>query len=210
MDEKVTYLIIAINCIVSFVGFQNKDFFEKYLYRPFNVSHNPKEWYRVFTSTFLHANIPHLFFNMYVLYSFGTMLEKFEYPIFFQEKAEFYYILLYVGAIMASAMPALEKYKNVYGYSAVGASGAVSAVVFSFILINPGAPLGLLFIPFRFPAWIFGSVYLIYSWYMSKNGRDNIGHDAHLWGGLFGFAFTLVLHPAFFMDFIHQILPSSR
>jgi len=209
MDEKVTYIIIGINCVFSFLGFQDKNFFEKYLYRPYNLHHNRGEWYRIFTSTFLHANLMHLFFNMYALYLFGSILERDEFPAIFGQKAEYYYVLMYIGAIMVSALPAFEKHKNDYAYAAVGASGAVSAVVFSFILINPGTPLMLFFIPIRFPAWIFGVVYTIYSWYMAKNGRDNIGHDAHLWGGMFGFAFTLVLHPALFSHFIHQIIPSS-
>ncbi len=209
MHEKVTYIIIIINCIVSFVGFSNKDFFEKYLYRPYNIHQNRKEWYRVFTSTFLHANWPHLFFNMWSLYIFGSMLEHYEFPLFFQEKAEFYFILLYVGGIIVSALPTFEKHKENYSYAAVGASGAVSAVVFSFIVINPAAPLSLMFIPFSFSAWMFGGLYLIYSWYMAKNGRDNIGHDAHLWGAMFGIAFTLALHPAFFSGFFYKILPHS-
>lgn len=210
MDEKVTYIIIGINCIVSFVGFQDRNFFEKYLYRPYNLHHNKNEWYRVFTSSFLHANWMHLFFNMYTLYPFGSMLEHDEFPVLFRQKAEYYYILLYVGAMIVSALPAFEKHKNDYAYAAVGASGAVSAIVFSFIIINPSTPLSLLFIPFSFQAWIFGGLYLLYSWYMSRNGHDNIGHDAHLWGGLFGILFTIALRPTLFMDFIHQILPSSR
>ena len=211
MDEKVTYTLIAINCIVSIIGFQDKNFFEKYLYRPYNIHNNRNEWYRVFTSAFLHANIPHLFFNMYVLYSFGGMLEAGIFPEVFGVKAEFYYVLLYIGAIMVSALPAFEKYKHTYSYAAVGASGAISAIVFSYILILPTSQMGLIFIPFlHFQAWMFGGLYLLYSWYMAKHGHDFIGHDAHLWGALFGVAFTIAIHPAFFMDFIHQIIPSSR
>ncbi|HXP50618.1 MAG TPA: rhomboid family intramembrane serine protease [Bacteroidia bacterium] len=209
MDEKVTYTIIAINCIVSFMGFSDRNFFEKYLYRPYNIHHNRGEWYRVFTSAFLHANVPHLFFNMFAFYSFGSILESQIFPGFFHEKALFYYILLYIGAIIVSAVPAFEKHKNTYAYAAVGASGAVSAVVFSFILIDPMAPLQLMFLPFNFTAWMFGGLYLIYSWYMSKHGHDNIGHDAHLWGGLFGVVFTLILHPAFAMAFVNQITGHS-
>jgi membrane associated rhomboid family serine protease len=209
MDEKVTYALIGINCIVSFIGFSDRNFFEKYLYRPYNVHHNRKEWYRVFTSTFLHANVPHLLFNMWALYLFGALLERAEFPIYFGDKALLYYILLYVGGIIVSSLPTFEKYKDVYAYASVGASGAVSAVIFSCILINPTMGMGLILLPFYIPAWIFGGLYLIYSWYMSKHGHDNIGHDAHLWGGMFGFAFTLVLHPAFFLAFLNQILPHN-
>ncbi|MGP8216246.1 MAG: rhomboid family intramembrane serine protease [Bacteroidia bacterium] len=207
MNEKVTYLIIAVNCIVSFMGFSDRNFFEKYLYRPYNVHRNRNEWYRVFTSTFLHANVPHLFFNMYSFYIFGSMLEHYEFPAYFHSKAEFYFVLLYIGGIIVSGLPAFEKHKDNYAYAAVGASGAVSAVIFSFIIIDPVAPLSLIFLPFSFPAWIFGALYLIYSWYMARHGHDNIGHDAHLWGGLFGLIFTVALHPAFFMAFITQISP---
>jgi membrane associated rhomboid family serine protease len=205
----ITYILLAINIGMSLMGFQNRNFFEKYLFRPYNVAHNRSQWYTVFTHTFLHANFPHLLFNMIALYSFGPALEKYEFARYFGGKAEFYYILLYVGAIMVSSLPALEKYKDTYAYAAVGASGAVSAVVFSFILINPKAGIGFMFIPIPIPAWIFGALFMAYSWYMSKHGRDNIGHDAHLWGGLFGLALTLVLHPAFFSGFINQILTHS-
>lgn len=203
----ITYILLAINIGMSLMGFQNRNFFEKYLFRPYNVAHNRNQWYTVFTHTFLHANFPHLLFNMVALYSFGIALERYEFTSYFGGKAEFYYVLLYVGGIIVSSLPSLEKYKDTYAYAAVGASGAVSAVVFSFILINPKATVGFVFVPM--PAWIFGTLYMAYSWYMSKHGRDNIGHDAHLWGGLFGLALTLVLHPAFFSGFINQILTHS-
>lgn len=208
MNEKITYIIIGINCIVSFIGFSDKNFFEKYLYRPYNVHKNSNEWYRIFTSTFLHANVPHLFFNMWSFYIFGSMIENSEFPYYFHGKAEYYYVLLYIGGIMTSALPAFEKYKNTYSYAAVGASGAVSAVVFSYILINPSSQLQFIFIPFGFSAWIFGALYLVYSWYMGKHGHDNIGHDAHLWGALYGIIFTIAIHPHFAVSFIYKIFPS--
>jgi len=191
------------------MGFQNRNFFEKYLFRPYNVAHNPKEWYRIFTHTFLHANLPHLMFNMIALYSFGLQLEQYAFPHFFFGKAEYYFAILYVGGIVMSSLTALERYKNTYAYASVGASGAVSALVFSFILIFPKAGIGFIFIPVPIPAWIFGGLYMLYTWYMAKNGRDNIAHDAHLWGGLFGIVFTLIIHPAFFQAFIHQVITHS-
>lgn len=117
--------------------------------------------------------------------------------------------MLYIGGIIISSMPAFEKQKDNYGYRAIGASGAVSGVVFAVILISPRTPLNLFFIPIDIPGWIFGLCYLGYSWYMTKRGRDNYAHDAHLWGSLYGFVFTLLLHPAFFPDFINQILSHS-
>ena len=205
MDGYLTYIIIAVTCLISFVGFRDRGFFTRYLYNPYAVNHNKKEWYRVFTHAFLHADTMHLFFNMFSLYLFGLILEEQLFPHLFPHHATFYFIVLYVGGIMVSSFPAFEKQKNNPGYSSVGASGAVSAIVFSFILISPGSRMGFLFLPIEIPASIFGILYLVFSWYMGRRGRDNIAHDAHMWGGIFGFVFTGCLKPSLFIEFVHQL-----
>lgn len=201
----VTYLIIAINCIVSIYGFTNRNFFARYLFHPYSINNNKKEWYRIFTHAFLHADYAHLLFNMFSFYSFGLLLEQYFFPTLFGNKAEYYYVLLYVGGIMASAFPGFEKHKHDAGYSSVGASGAVCAVIFSTILIAPASKMQLMFLPFDFPAAIFGAVFLLVTWYLSKRGGGRIAHDAHMWGSIFGFLFTIALKFSLLAEFIQQV-----
>lgn len=201
----ITYILIAINCIVSIYAFSDRNFFEKYLFNPYSLNNDKKQWYRIFTHAFLHADYGHLFMNMLSLYYLGLPLEQQIFPGLFPGHAEYYFVLLYVGGIMASSFPSFEKHKNNPAYSSVGASGAVCAVVFSFILIAPTAQMGMLFIPVRIPAAIFGALFLGISWYLGKRGGGRIAHDAHLWGSIFGFLFTLVLKFSLLHDFIVQV-----
>jgi membrane associated rhomboid family serine protease len=199
----VTYIIIGLNVIFSVMGFQDRNLFAKYLFNPYIIEHDKKEWYRMFTHAFLHADYMHLAFNMFSFYSLGLPLEQELFPAIFHNKAEFYYILLYVGGIMASVIPSYEKHKNNPGYSSVGASGAVCAVVFSLILIVPTITLNVFFVPM--PAAVYGLVFLVGSWYMSKRGGGRIAHDAHFWGSVFGLVFTVILKFSLLHDFIRQI-----
>lgn len=201
----ITYFIIAINCIVSIYAFSNRNFFDKYLFRPYNINNNKKEWYRIFTHAFLHADFAHLLFNMYSFYSFGLILEQYFFPELFGSKAEYYYVLLYVGGIMAAAFPGFEKHKHNPGYSSVGASGAVCAVIFSVILIAPDSEMGLMFIPIHIPAAFFGAAFLAISWYLAKRGGGHIAHDAHFWGSIFGFVFTVCLKFSLLAEFIQHV-----
>src|SRR5580692_11352872 len=191
----ITYYIIGFTVVFSLVGFNDKVFFARYMFNPWRINNNKKEWYTIFTHAFLHADYMHLFFNMFALYSLGLGLEQDILPAFFPAHARYFYLLLYFGAIIVSSVPAYEKHKNNPGYSAVGASGAIFAVLFSYILINPTAMLGIMFIPIPIPAFVLGILYLGYELYMSKRGKTNIGHDAHFWGGIYGLVFTTILHP---------------
>jgi membrane associated rhomboid family serine protease len=146
----------------------------------------------------------HLLVNMFVLYSFGSVVEYF-YSGIFGLKGYLYYALLYLGGVVLSVTPAYGKHKDNPAYSAVGASGAVSAVVFASIIINPLAPLGILFIPFNVPAIIFGALYLVYSAYMTGKNVDNVGHDAHFWGAIFGILFTIAIKPVLALHFYQTI-----
>ena len=144
--------------------------------------------------------------NMFVLYSFGRVIENYYFDILFGAKSSLFFALLYIGAIVVSSVPSYEKHKNDSYYNSVGASGAVSAIVFSSILIEPTQKIMFIFIPFPIPAVVFGVLYLIYSWYMAKKEADNIGHDAHFWGAVFGIVYTLMLKPILGMLFIEQLL----
>ena len=198
--------IILIACVAfSLLAFNNHAIFTKYLFSPYATYHY-KQYYRLFTHAFLHGDYMHLAFNMYALYLFGQALEEQYFPALFQNKAVFYYILLYAGGIFFSSIYDLIKQKDNPSYSSVGASGAVTAIVFSAILINPTMGMGIFPIPFYIPAWLFGILYLLYSWYMGKRQLDNIGHNAHFWGAVFGFVFTIALKPALLSRFFLEII----
>ncbi len=162
-----------------------------------------KQYARIFSHALVHSSWLHLIINMYVLWIFGRFVENAFSQLFASGK--FLYILMYVLAVPFSTLPALLKNKNNHYYNSVGASGAVSAIVFTTILLAPETSLFLMFIPIPVPAYIFGVLYLIYSYFMSKRGKDNIAHDAHFAGSVFGFTFPIILNPSLFMNFIHQI-----
>src|ERR1035437_1813279 len=200
----LTYIIIAITCLVSIPAFQNRQMFSKMLFNP-SIIHNNKEWYRFLTHALLHSDWIHLGMNMYVLYMFGGMVETIFTNAFGIFIGEIYFFLLYFISIFASVIPSYEKHKNDYYYNAVGASGAVSAVVFSSILLNPYMSLSLMFIPIPIPAPIFGVLYLLYCRYAANHAKDNVAHDVHYWGSLFGAVFTLVILPQTFFSFIDAV-----
>lgn len=199
----ITIIIIAVTVVVSLLSFNDARLYGKLLFSPFMISHH-RQGYRFLTHGFVHADWVHLGINMFVLYSFGEAVE-FYFRNFFGLKGGYYFILLYIGGVLFSSLPSFAKHKDNQYYLAVGASGAVSAVLFSAILIKPLSSIRFIFIPFDIPAFIFGILYLVYSAYMSKKGKDNIGHDAHFWGAVFGFVFTILLRPSLSVDFIRQI-----
>lgn len=199
----VTYIIIFITAVVSVASLNNEDLFSKLKFNAYDVKHS-NHWYRFFTYGFVHAGYFHLFINMLVFYSFGAVVESY-FKVYFPGKETLYYILLYVGGLLLSIIPAFGKHKNDVFYNAVGASGAVSAVIFSSILLYPTGKIFLFLLPVPIPAPVFGILYVIYEAYMSKRGKDNIGHDAHLWGAVFGVLFTLALKPGLALIFLQKI-----
>jgi membrane associated rhomboid family serine protease len=200
----VTVIIIVLTSATSLFAFRNQELFNKFLFNPYIIYKN-KEWHRFFSHAFIHADTVHLLMNMFVLYSFGRQLENVYFSYFFGAKSILYFILLYLGGIVISSYPSFEKHKQDAYYNSVGASGAVSAIVFSGILINPNQKLIFMLFPFPMPAFIFGLLYMAYSWYMSKKGSDNIGHDAHFWGAVFGIIFTIILKPVLAIEFFEKL-----
>lgn len=196
--------IIIITVVISLVASNNSELFYRFKFNPFLIK-QANQWYRFFTYGFLHAGTIHLIINMFVLYSFGSAVIEY-YKYFFGIKGAYYLIILYVGSLITCVLPAYGKHKNNPSYNAVGASGAVSAVVFTAIIFNPLGKIYLFFIPIGIPSFIFGILYLVYSAYMSKKGRDNIGHDAHFWGAVFGIIFTIALKPILAVYFYKQII----
>ena len=172
----------------------------------FNPSHirNSKEWYRFLTYGFIHSDYMHLGVNMWVLWVFGKgIIWYFQY--FFDDMANLYFMALYIPAIAISVIPSFNKHKNNVFYNAVGASGAVSAVVYASIIIAPTSSMYLFLIPFPIPAWIFGILYLVYTIIMDKKGNSLIGHSAHLWGAIYGLVFMLITKPETYLNFINLI-----
>lgn len=196
-------IIIGITVVVSILAFNNTVLFERFKFSPYTIKHRKEEW-RFVSYGLIHAGWLHLLINMWVLYSFGSLVER-VFKLNYGIKGIFYYLLFYVGGILFSVLFDFGKYKDNVYYSAVGASGAVSAVVFSSILIYPVGSLYLFPIPFPIPSWLFGVLYLVYMVYMQKKGRDNIGHSAHFWGAVFGMVLTVILIPHVLSNFMTQM-----
>jgi len=204
MSISVTNVLILITVIVSILAWKKNYLFDKLR---FNASHivYDKEYYRLFTYAFLHGDGAHLFINMFVLWMFGNVIEQ-TYAYWWGVKGIALFLFFYLTAIVISSLSDVKKHRENYSYNAVGASGAVSAMVFAFILIHPLEKLFILFIPIGIPAFIFGILYLIYSTYMSKKQRDNIGHTAHFWGGVYGFLFPILFKQKLIVAFFVQIM----
>lgn len=199
----ITYIIIAVTGIFSYIAFSNRELFNNYLFDPYLVKHK-KQWYRIFTHAFLHGNWSHLAINMFVLWSFGTAVEA-TFSQQFGFLGPVYYLILYFGGIFAASVPSLQKHADNPYYTSIGASGAVAAVLFSFILMAPLHTLLFMFI-IEIPAIIFGVLYLWYEKRMAdQNVNDGIGHDAHYFGALFGIVATIMFKPAFVVNFFNQL-----
>ncbi len=199
----ITYLIIAAVSLVSISAFNNHDVYYKLMFNPYQIKH-ANQWYRFISHVFIHANWEHLIFNMLTLYFFGIFVEN-AFAHYYGSMATPVYLVEFFLASIVSSVPSFLKHKDNYAYNAVGASGAVSAILYSSILFEPLNKIYLFFIPIGIPAFVFGIIYLAFSAYMSKRNTDNIGHDAHFWGAVFGFVFPLILKPQLFTQFISVI-----
>lgn len=200
---SLTFIFIGITVALSLYAWNNQTIMNKWIMNPYSVKQY-KEYYRFLTSGFLHADYGHLFFNMLSLYFFGDIVEYYFSGIFGSDIGSLLYAVLYLLGIIVANVPSYADHKNDRYYNALGASGGVSAVVFSAILFQPTAQIYVYFFPV--PGFVYAILYSAYSFYMSKRNLDNIGHSAHLYGAAFGVAFTLLLQPSLFSHFINQIL----
>lgn len=203
-NAPVTFSLIAVNVIISLIGFSNADFVDKTIMWPYKIKRE-KQYYRFITSGFIHADFFHLLFNMFSFYFFGTAIEHY----FFQYGlgGNVSYLLLYFLGVIIADIPSYLKNQDNYNYKALGASGAVSAVIFACILFNPWGTILIYFIPM--PFIVFAFLYLGYCIYMSKRNIGYVNHDAHLWGSLFGLIFTAILiaslNPEMFPKIIEEL-----
>jgi membrane associated rhomboid family serine protease len=202
----MTLLIVILTAVVSIVAFSRPELMYKLQFNPYQVYHR-KQYYRLLTHSLLHADWVHLLINMFVLFSFGTAVERYfgqlenlgiiRSPIFT-------YLLLYAGGVAVSSLTTLKKHKDNHWYNSVGASGGVSAVIFTSIFFAPWQNL-LLYAIIPIPGIVFGALYLAYSHYMSKKAADNINHDAHFIGAIYGLLFPLLIDLSLFGTFINQL-----
>ena len=186
----ITIIILLLTCVISFTAFSNEKITNDLIFYPTAVTNN-KQWYRFITCGFIHADIMHLAFNMYTFYLFGGMVEQ-AFTDIFGESGKALYAVMYITALVACLLPTYFKHKNDYYYRSLGASGAVSAVIFIGIVLNPTMGMSIFPIPINIPAFVFGPLYLIVSAYLSKKGRGNINHSAHIWGALYGIIFIAI------------------
>lgn len=182
--------IIAINAVVSFKGFNDQLFFRKYEFHIGSI--RAGEQIRMLTSGFLHVDIPHLAFNMYALWIFG--------PILTQQFSDLIFLYVYFGSLISGSLLTYYFHKDEYHYRAVGASGAVTGIIYSAILLYPDMNLNLMFIPIDIPGYVFGIGYLLYSIYGMKAKTDNIGHTAHFGGAIGGYLITLSINSHLIFD----------
>lgn len=189
---SITLIIVIITCIISISAFNSEKIKNDLIFYPPSI--NRGQFYRFITHGLIHADPMHLAFNMVALYSFGEIVEQvFAYPAVFGEKGKFVYLLLYFSALIIASVPDYIKHRTNFYYRSLGASGAVSAVIFASILFNPKGGIGLMFIPgLNIPGYIFGIIYLIISSVLAKRAQDNIGHSAHITGAIYGLLFTYV------------------
>lgn len=181
----ILIVIIAANVLISYKAFQDDYFFRKYEFHIGSIRSG--ESLRMITSAFLHVDMAHLAFNMLTLYFFA--------PVVISNLGTLTFLMVYFGSLICGSLLTLEFHKNEFHYRAVGASGAVTGVLYAAILLRPDMNLYLFFIPIPIPAYVFGIGYMLYSIYGMKSRRDNIGHTAHFGGAVGGYAITLFNQP---------------
>ncbi len=196
LDYPVALVIMVITIGASLFAFSNEKYYNKWMLYPYYVSRG-EEVYTYFTSALIHADWMHLIFNMMSYYFFAFALEG--------QLGHWQFAVLYMASMALSDIPTVIKHKNNPSYRCLGASGAISAVIFGAILFNPTMRMGVMFIPIPMPAWVFGILYLVYCHFAAKRGRSHINHDAHLFGAVTGLVLTILLHPSVVGSFITQI-----
>ena len=188
---SITLIIVIITAIISFTALNNDKVMNDLIFYPPAITQR-RQYYRFFTCGLIHADFFHLLFNMISLYLFGRFVESGFIEIF-GSYGKPLYLALYLAALPVSLLPTYLRNKNNYHYRSLGASGAVSAVVFAGLLIAPYVEIGFFIIPPIIPGFVFGPLYLVISAVMDKKGGGNINHSAHIWGALFGIAFLIVV-----------------
>lgn len=192
MDFSITLVLVLITGAISLFAFNNEKLKNDLMFYPPSI--NRGQVYRFITHGFIHADAFHLIFNLIAFYSFGESVERiFSLDPVFGGAGRIFYVVLYFTALIIASLPDYIKHRTDYYFRSLGASGAVSAVIFASILFNPNGGVGFAFIPgINIPGYIFGAIYIVVSTIMAKRGGDNIGHTAHLTGAVYGLIFTYI------------------
>ncbi len=204
MTFSVTLVIVAITVLVSWRAFNDRALLERLILWPPAVEQR-KQYDRLLGHGFIHADWMHLLFNMITLYSFGGAVER----IFAEWVGIPGFVLFYLSAIVVAILPTYLRHRHDPNYRSLGASGGVSAVLFAFILFDPWSTLIIFPIPVPIPAFVFTLLYVGYTIWMDRRGRDNVNHSAHLWGAAYGVLFTLLMEPRVFTHFMQALLHPS-
>jgi membrane associated rhomboid family serine protease len=194
----ITLIILAVTCVVSFMALNNGKLMDDLLLWPPAIQRS-REYYRLVTYGLVHADFGHLLFNMLTLFFFGRVMESF----FTARLGTLGFLLFYMGGLVVSILPTYLKNRTNAAYRSLGASGAVSAVLFAFVLLAPWSRIYVFVVPL--PAIIYALLYTAYSIYMDKRGQDNVNHSAHLWGAAYGVAFTLLIEPRTLSHFLYAL-----
>jgi membrane associated rhomboid family serine protease len=197
---SITLIIIIATCIISILCLNDNQAKMKLIFHPFTINKYKSQWPRFITCGFIHADYLHLGFNMYAFYSFGSILEKVFFPTIFGSYYQIAYILFYISAIFVADIYTYFKHKNNNSYYSLGASGAVSSVIYACILFAPNLMI------MGMPGWLYGFIYLGFSSYAANKNIGNIAHDAHIWGAIYGLILPLIFKPTLYFDFINNII----
>jgi len=205
---SITLTLLVITVALSLFSFGNKKVINDFIFYPPAIKRD-NEWWRFVTNGFIHADLGHLAFNMFSFYMFGEYVEKY-FIVLFNEKGKALYLAMYLTALVVCLIPTYIMQRNSNSYRSLGASGAVSAVVFAGVFLDPTIKIGLFIIPPIIPGFIFGPLYLLMTIYMSKRGGDNINHSAHFWGSVWGVGFLIIackIFPGFdpIQNFVSQV-----
>ena len=191
MPISLLTIILAATIIASLNGFSNGSLLEQWVYIPYEVKHH-RAYERMFTHMLIHADLMHLAFNMMSLYFLGSYLEYQLVSAYGTAGGEFHFIVIYLGGGLFSTLIPYSRNHDNPGYRSLGASGAVSSVIFATIIWSPTLPLSIMFLPFAIPAYIFGPLYLAFEYWADRRGGSGIAHDAHIGGALFGIIYVLI------------------
>lgn len=201
----ITTILSVLIFLVSLAGFNNPDIIERFKHYPYRIFRY-KEYYRLLTGGFLHGSWTHLLVNLLVFYQFGTLVEKYIFvQVFGTTIGELYYLGLFLLSVIFANTATLFNQKNNYSFSSIGASGAVSAIMFSYVLIQPWS---LLYIYFIIPMYtiVAAVLYLVYAQWASKNSQDHVDHLAHFYGSIFGLAYNIIVYPSIFSYFYNELI----
>ncbi len=201
---SITYVLIGITVLISWYSFSQADVLRKFMMNPYLIN-SRNQYYRFITSGFIHKDFVHLLWNMISLYFFGSVVERIFMMLWGATKGGVYFVTLYILGIIISDLPTYFKNRHNPGYNSLGASGGVASVIFTSIIFFPLNKICIYF-AFCLPGFILGLLFLAYSYFHGRKSMDNINHDAHLYGALFGLVFSVVMYPSSIKNFFSQLM----